>query len=413
MENKKLLVSFLSILAALFVVSTVSAAYTFDHVEVENQILDVHGSADENLVTVDTGETVTVEVYFLSDDYDRDVTVRVELDGEDVDVSAETKPFSVLANQSVRKVLTLNIPEELKDLLFDDEATLEVEIDGDDSSKTEVYDLIIKRTDFNIAVKSVTTPQTVSAGETFPVEIVLENVGFEDLDNLYVTASIKSLGISQSGFFGDIVAFENCDEDDDLIDGNDDNAGDIDRNCDEDDEDTVVGKIFLKVPYGAKAGTYAVEVMVENDDLSETETDQIVIENDFDETVFKSGNSVWLVNPTDNVVGYRLVAESPASVSESIVFVPAGGSKSVSVEPNADGEYDFDVNVFTTKGELVETINFSGSAAAGTSDDNSGTSPVVILTVILAIIFVVLLVVLIVLIGKKPEKSGEFGESYY
>ncbi len=40
-------------------------------------------------------------------------------------------------------------------------------------------------------------------------------------------------------------------------------------------------------------------------------------------------------------------------------------------------------------------------------------NPITVLTVILAIVFLVLLVVLIVLIGKKPNKSEEFGESYY
>jgi preprotein translocase subunit SecG len=65
------------------------------------------------------------------------------------------------------------------------------------------------------------------------------------------------------------------------------------------------------------------------------------------------------------------------------------------------------------KGELVETLTFSGSAGVVADDGETETSPVVILTVILAVIFIVLLIVLIVLIGKKPEKSGEFGESYY
>jgi hypothetical protein len=141
---------------------------------------------------------------------------------------------------------------------------------------------------------------------------------------------------------------------------------------------------------------------------------QVVVDNAFESTVYKSGNSVWIVNPTDSVVGYRIVAESPASVSESMVFVAAGSSKSIAVEPNAEGEYSFEVGVFNLKGDLVETITFSGNASGvEASDDKTGTNPIVILTVILAIIFIVLLVVLIVLLGKKPEKSGEFGESYY
>jgi len=63
--------------------------------------------------------------------------------------------------------------------------------------------------------------------------------------------------------------------------------------------------------------------------------------------------------------------------------------------------------VFSLNGELLYVVNMTKSVDSGSS------SPIVALTVILAIIFVVLLVVLIVLMGKKPEKSEEFGESYY
>ena len=120
-----------------------------------------------------------------------------------------------------------------------------------------------------------------------------------------------------------------------------------------------------------------------------------------------------IVNPTNDVVVYRLVPESTnavaVSVSESLVAVPAGSSKTVTVtaDANVAGTQTYAVDVFSADGALVERVNFA------TTEDGGVTSPIVVLTVILAIIFIVLLVVLIVLIGKKPEKSEEFGESYY
>jgi preprotein translocase subunit SecG len=60
-------------------------------------------------------------------------------------------------------------------------------------------------------------------------------------------------------------------------------------------------------------------------------------------------------------------------------------------------------------GDVVESFTFSSTEDVKASMSD----PVVVLTVILAIVFVVLLIVLIVLIGKKPEKSEDFGESYY
>ena len=155
------------------------------------------------------------------------------------------------------------------------------------------------------------------------------------------------------------------------------------------------------------------DVEVVSDDSTSRDSVQLAVQNDFERIVYRSGNSIWMVNPTDNVVGYRVVPESPASVSESIVFVPAGRSKQVEVRSNVNGQYEFNVNVFTTDGQLVDTIAFSGNTGTAKTQTGNETSPIVILTIILAIVFIVLLVVLIVLIGKKPEKSGEFGESYY
>lgn len=408
MNTKNILVSFLAVFVLATLATTVSAGtdYTINPIQVNNVNVDENSST---MVSLDAGDSVNVEVYFTSSVYDEDVTVYVEFKGDDFKVSGETRSFDVLENESLRKVVTVKLPAEIEDKLYDDDVRLTVEIDGDNSNEEVERTLLVKRMSYDVAIKSITTSQRVSAGDTFPVDVVLKNIGFNDLDDLYVTASIEALGVMQSGYFGDIVALECGNNNDDEFPWN---SSTLDRNCNEDDSDSVHGILNLEVPYDVKSGIYTVEVTVENDDVVETKAVQLVIENDFESSVFKSGNDIWLVNPTDQVVGYRIVAESPASVSKSIVFVPAGASESVTVDPNADGEYSFDVSVFSTKGELVDTITFSGSNGSATSESTE-TNPVIILTVILAIIFIVLLVVLIVLLGKKPEKSGEFGESYY
>ena len=128
--------------------------------------------------------------------------------------------------------------------------------------------------------------------------------------------------------------------------------------------------------------------------------------------VSTSQNHLPIADITNDVVVYRLIPESSnavtVSVSESLVAVPAGSSKTVmvSADSNVAGTQTYAVNVFSADGALLDRVQFT------TSEGNGTTSPIVVLTVILAIIFIVLLVVLIVLIGKKPEKE-EFGESYY
>ncbi|MCK4552592.1 hypothetical protein KAT80_00105, partial [Candidatus Pacearchaeota archaeon] len=219
---------------------------------------------------------------------------------------------------------------------------------------------------------------------------------YNDLDDLYVTASISALGIEKTSYFGDLVPLEDGDCANDAIC----NAWGV---ANEDDEDTVSGRIFLKIPFDVESGIYTLEVKVTNDDVTLDKVKQIVIENDFETTIFASGNDLWIVNPTNKVVGYKIVAES-ADVSESVVFVAAGSSKVIKVSPDGEAK----VNIFTMNGELVSTVTFDSEAKL-----DSVSNSVVILTVILAIVFLVLLVVLIVLITKKPEKTDEFGESYY
>jgi hypothetical protein len=406
MNTKNVLVSFLALVSVLFVIATVSAAdplATINSVEVDG--IDVN---DDPAVVTD--DTLTVRVEFTSLVNASDITVEVEIEGDKKDVKAETSSFDVESDQRYRKLLKLEIPFDLKDTLsgFVD---LNVEVSGDGYKTEDTYTLRVQREAYDASIKSIGVPQVIKAGETFPVDVVLKNLGYNDLDDLYVSASIPALGVERTSFFGDLVALE-CDDDDTAMD----NYGvDVERKCNEDDEDTLNRRLFLQVPYGVESGIYALEVVVENDDTVSSEVLQVVVSNAFSSGNFiVSGDDLLIVNPTNDVVVYRLVPESTSklsvSVSEDLVAVPAGSSKVVHVEATGDsaGTYTYSVNVFSVDGVLLDSITFSKSV-----DGTDATSPIVILTVILAIIFIVLLIVLIVLIGKKPEKTEEFGESYY
>jgi len=386
MNKKNLLVSFLTIAMALFLVATVSANEITSDYSVTVDGIDSVG----NEISVIAGETITIKVYFEADENDSDVTVEAEIEGEKINTDAITSPFDVEQGKDYRKVLTIKVPYELKDDLST-EVTLNIEIDGKEH-KTELTEIIlnVQRPSYNADIKSVTVSNSVEAGETFPVDIVLKNVGYNDLEDVYVTASISALGIEKTSYFGDLVSLE-CDG----------------HHCDDDETDTASGRLNFKLPYDVESGIYALEVEVTNDDTTTSVVKQIVVKNDLEKTVIKSGDDLIIVNPTDKVKVYSIVVESPASSSDSVVVVPAGSSKTVTITPNAEGEYNFSVSVFSGE-ELVSTIAFSGS-----EEQTSVTSPIVMLTVILAIIFLVLLIVLIVLITKKPEKTEEFGESYY
>lgn len=412
MNAKNLLVSFLAIASILLLATTVSAGQITTDYEVTIEGIIVLKEVSSNAsfpsdVNVIAGETITVKVYFTADHNDSDVTMEAEIEGDKVDVSSVTSSFDVIEGKSYRKVLTLKVPYELKDELSDS-LTLNIEMDGKEY-KTELDEITleVQRPSYNVDFKSINVAQTIEAGETFPVDVVLKNIGYNDLNDLYVTASIPALELEKTAYFGDLVSDEwNSDDDDD-------------------ETDTWSGRIYLEVPYNAEAGLYALELMVENDDATISEVKQVIVENDFEASVIVSAYkktvavgedadyNLLIVNPTNKLKVYKVISESTDTISsnaeQSIVAIPAGSSKTVKVTANADseGEYDFNINVFSGD-ELVDTVTL-GLNAQGTSVTN----PIVILTIILAIVFLVLLVVLIVLVTKKPQKSEEFGESYY
>ena len=403
--EKKFLVSFLLAVSVLFLAATVSAAgqlATITNVEVDGVNINSNPA-----ITV--GDTVTVRVDFNSLVNASDVTVEVEIEGDKEDVVGETRAFDVETGSEYTKSLKLDVPFDLKDSLSGD-VVINIDISGSGFKTEASYTVRVQREPFEANIKAVSVPQTVKAGELFPVDIVLKNLGYNNLDDLSVTASIPALNIERTTFFGDLVALE-CDDSSTAVQ----NYGvDVTRKCDEDNEDTVAGRVFLQLPWDAKSGVYALEVVVENDDTTSSRTIQVVVDNAFSSGNFiVSGNQLLIVNPTNEVVVYRLVPESTGavsvSVSDSLVAVPAGSSKTVFIDAKANvkGTQGFVVNIFSADGSLVDRVSFTTTLSRSTA------SPIVVLTVILAIIFIVLLVVLIVLIGKKPEKSEEFGESYY
>ena len=210
MNTKKLLVSFVMLLSVLSIVATISAAQlaTLSSVEVDG----LNVNSDPALVV---GDTVEVRVEFNSLVNASDVTVEVEIEGDKKDVKAETKSFDVESGREYTRTLRLEVPFDLKDSLSDF-ATVNVDVSVDGLRIEVSYSLRIQRESFNANIVSVSVPQTVKAGETFPVDVVLKNVGYNDLDDVFVTAKISALGVERTAFFGELVALE-CDDDDTAV----------------------------------------------------------------------------------------------------------------------------------------------------------------------------------------------------
>lgn len=407
MNAKNILVSFLLIASVLFLVATASAysvtsdladttTVKVDGITILEDVTNGDSGTITDPVSVIAGETITVKVAFTTDDIDgdtdtigiSDVRIRAELEGDKADVTAVTPLFDVEDNKTYVKTLTLKVPSDLDEDELSGDLTLNLKIWNSDY-ETEVEDIVlnVQRTSYDVAIKSVITSNTISAGEKMPVEVVLKNVGYNNVDDVYVTVSIPELNIQKSAYFGDIITENYKDSILSLLD--------------DEDKVTVSAKLNLEVPYTAKTGVYTLTVEAKNDETTSTKSEEISIENSVSEIAIKSGSDLILLNPTNQLKVYTV----KYNTNEVIVVVPAVSSKTVPIVTAEDA----DVSVYS-EATLLSTVKFSGSAV---QSETQLTNPVFVLTVILAIVFLVLLVVLVVLITKKPQKTEEFGESYY
>lgn len=402
MKTKNLLVSFC--VAAIFLIATAFVSAATTEIATVNGV-EVNGVEDalSGDISVIAGDTLTVKVLFTALEDASDVRIEAEVQGSKIDVDAESKYFDIEEDNRYLKTLKLVLPYELKDQVSDD-LELNIRIWNDEfSTEYDEITLRVQRDSYNVNVISIDSAQTVEAGEILPVDVVVKNIGYNELDDLYVTLRMPELGIERTSYFGDIVALE-----------------------DKDNDDYLRGRFYLRIPYEVQEGIYTLEALASNDEVDVSAAKQIIVKNDFSSgnviasslrQVAKAGENaeydLLLVNPTNKLKVYTIVTESAGSnlqtsVSSSVVSVPAGLSRTVTVTANAakEGEYLFNANVFS--GDELESTKSFGLTAEGSSVNG-----VAVLTVILAIIFLVLLAVLVTLLRKKPQKAEEFGESYY
>ncbi|HKL24295.1 MAG TPA: hypothetical protein VJ912_03095 [Candidatus Nanoarchaeia archaeon] len=407
MKAKNFMVFFLAIASVLLIASSVSAAElsTIDSVKIDGIEAYENTTANHN-PAITAGDKVVVEVLFTATQNTSDVVVEATLEGTKDSIDAETSSFTVEDGSVYKKVLVLNVPYELEDEVSKN-LDLEVEIRSGGLEDSEEYTLRVQRPTYDATFMSISSSKNVEAGNIYPVEIVLKNTGYNDLDDMYVTASISGLDVERTFYLGDIVALEECNEDCDL-------------------EDTLRGTIHLEIPFDATSGEYTLEVKGKNNDLDVSDSKKIVVNNDLPKQVVvtQSEKSVsvgqeatyelTVANPTNSLKVYRVVTETSkdvsASVDSSVISIPAGTTKKVTVtaEPDTEGEFSLKVGILSGDG-VVETKNLILKAENKSTDGS-----IVALAIALAVIFVVLLVVLIVLLGKRPKKQSEdFGESYY
>ena len=394
-----LLVPFVAVLALLIVGFASAGLANSVQVELNGELIGLN----DNLASF-AGDVVPVKVTFVAGEDADDVKVEVSMyDGRD-DVDASTGRFNVVAGKRYTKLLSLRLPSDIDEDL--DEMTLSVEIydaDHDTDDYDEDYRVSMQRESYVFEILSIDYSSKVSAGDVFPVSVVVKNVGFNRMDDVYIVASVPALGVSTRGYAGDLIPLEDYDDYDD-------------------EEDSVLRTVYLKVPAGADAGVYELEVEVYNSDSETVATNLISVGDSMSSLVLASvknkdlnaGETVTydlvIVNSADDVKVYDIdtVSGDVLSVSvPSVVTVGPDSSETVSITVTADSDADVGTYTFSVNVDDEQTV--FGANVVGTSVSAS----IVALTVILVIIFVVLLAVLVVLLTRKEAPIEEVETSYY
>ena len=408
MKRNLFLIPFVAVIT-LMIVSFASAGLASD---VDVEFSDVELGCSTTMVG-NVGDVVPVRVTFKSSADEKDVKVKVFMEGHRDDVSAYTSRFDIEDGNVYTKLLRLELPSDSDEL--SEEYTLYVEIVSKDDRTEKEYTISIQRESYTIEILTADYSSRVSAGDVVPVSVVVKNNGYDRLDDVYVRVSIPALGVSSRGYVGDMVPTEDCV----LVDDGDDV---IVSNCDDDDEDSIEEIVSLKIPAGADSGVYELEIEAYNRDAEVVATKLISVGDSGSTMVLaaaknkdlNAGETVTyelvIVNSADNVKVFNIDAVSGDVLSvsvPSVVTVGPDSSETVAIavtaaDDAAIGTYAFSVNV---DGE--QTV--FGANVVGESVSTS----VVALTVVLVIIFIVLLAVLVVLLTRKEKPIEEVETSYY
>lgn len=395
MKKNMFLVSFIAVLT-LMVVSFASAGLA-TNINTEFNSVEL-GS---NTMVGNVNDVVPIRVTFNAVDDVSDVKVKVYMEGHRDDVSVSTNRFDIETGRTYTKLLSLRLPSDSDDL--SEEYTLYVEVISKDDRSEEEYTISMQRESYTFEVLSVDYSSKILAGEVVPVSVVVKNIGYNRMDDTYVVVSIPALGVSSRGYVGDLIPVEDYNEYDD-------------------EEDSMLRMVYLKVPKNTESGVYELEIEVYNDD-AETVLTRLISVDDFTSTLvlaamknqdLNAGETVTydliIVNSADDVKVFNIktISGDVLSVSApSVITVGPDTSETVSVVVKASSDAVVGTYTFSVDVDGKQTV--FGANIVGASVSTS----IVALTVVLVIIFVVLLAVLVVLLTKKEKPIDEVETSYY
>ena len=361
--------------------------------------------ADDDVLQVQNGENVQVELQLFAQQNIEDARFRIFIEGYEHDtILASSDIFSVKDGKTYVKTLDVQLPS---DMDSQDEYKLRIEGANDLSGLTyKEYSLYVDTQRHRVDVLDlVTTPSSgVEPGQNVISNVRLKNRGQQSQDSVKATVSVPELGISESSYVSNLDTDEVATSDD----------------------------ILMLVPESAKAGQYEAKVeLTYNDGYSTTvenytftvlapkvakEKNLLVSYNNnvelrADET---TTFDVVIANPNQESKPISLAASDNAwanvEISPSLSMVSGGedATYTVKVTPKSSVSGEKQLSFTVKEGTNVEET-FSMNTYVEGQDSNLAN----ILLAVLIVIAIIILITLIVMIArKKNDTSEDFSEDF-
>jgi len=322
---KVIFISLLLLLSSLFAVPLAAA----DANDYSIEAVYVNGiQAEGNLVQVELGSTVSIQVYVEGTGERTDVRLRAWIGGYEYGSVEETSEvFEVEDGVSYKKSLYVDIPEDLD--VSSNTYTLHVDIYDSESREEKKYTLYFEQERHDVVIEDVLfSANSVTPGDYVGVKVRLENQGEKDEEDLKITVSIPELGISNRVYM------------DELLSGDQDDAS----------------SAYLVIPSDA-SGDYAVLVTVDynNGYSTVSETGYISVEGEmvYDENTFVSISSIGTLvvgEESSYKVQVSNLGDSAKTFYLSVDGLDAEYTPRMTIPAGSSGEF-----VFTLSAEDVGT----------------------------------------------------------
>tara|TARA_Y100000310_G_scaffold344209_1_gene455735 strand:- start:18 stop:1295 length:1278 start_codon:yes stop_codon:yes gene_type:complete len=384
------------------------------------------GTADE-MIAVEEGETLEVEVGLEALADVEDVEVEIEISGYEYDDYQDLEDESHLFDMESGTTKYVDLEIDLPVQLDKDEYYLRIRVtDKNSVSLEQIVRLYVEPSRNGIEIEDVmlSPGSTVEAGHSLLATVELQNYGSNDEEDVKITIGVDELGISSY----DTI---------DVLEANEDSESVSYETTEE---------LFLSIPDCAAAGVYSLDVTVEYDEYESTTNSYSLTVTDGDyctegdedeerlvlavgpesQEVDAGEQAVYAIalsNEGTSSESYTLSVsvgseDLSTSLSESLVVLDASESGVVYAYVSADAEAsegDYPVTILVENdGKTIETISLTLEVEAGSEEAASeeGVSLRNGLEIAL-IVLVVLLVIVGLIIGFSRLRGSEDEEQTY